>query len=106
MLGADAPEILDEDGVLDAAGVTIRYAAGPMQSFRIELEGWSSEGKRVSERRTFTGLGSDPAHETPWRPKPELLERFTGRVTLRVQPLTVDGVEVGSAAQRDFSLSP
>jgi len=106
MLGANVVEILDDDGVLDAAGVTIRYPSGPMPSLRIELEGWSSEGKRVSDRRTVTGLESSAAQEAVWRPRPGMLERFAGRVTLRVQPITVDGVEVGGAAQREFSLSP
>jgi hypothetical protein len=97
MLGTNDYAILDGDGVLDADGVTIQYPPRSVPSFRIELEGWSSEGKPVS--------WSDKIWEARWRPDPKLLERFTGKVMLRVQPLTVDGSESGRAVEREFSLS-
>ncbi len=98
MLGTSGLAILDDDGVLDADGIVIQYPPSAMPSFGLVLEGWSSEGKPVTESLRIW--------EARWRPDPRLLERFAGPVKLRVQPLGMDGSESGSAIEREFLLSP
>lgn len=89
--------IVDADGVLDASGIDIDYPLGPMRSLRLELEGWSPGGERVREQLTVA--------QTHWSPDPLLLARFAGKLVLRVQPLDEGQRPVGSAFEREFSLS-
>jgi hypothetical protein len=97
-LGAGDPRIRDEDGVLDSGDVTIDYPLRPVQSLRIELEGWSpSRNENVIERVTIW--------ETRWRPDAALLRQFSGKVVLRVQPLGSDDQPEGASFERVFSVS-
>ncbi len=97
LLGGGDARIVDDDGVLDAAGVEFDYPAGPGRSLRIEIEGWSKSGERVVE--------STRVWARSYRPDSALLERLTGTVILRVQPLDASGQPDGPPFERAFSLS-